>query len=117
MSTVNMTPDLIAQHQAAILREPAHGAHYRREFGDGPATEVIAVGEAAGKDDGVHIPEAGGIVPNVLRLLAQVVAGGVECVVIAIAAGKDNNAEFHGQCSWGEAKGHFNRWAGRPRSR
>jgi hypothetical protein len=35
------------------------------------------------------------IVPDEFRFLPQVVADGVERVVVAIASGKNNNAKFH----------------------
>ena len=42
------------------------------------------------------------IVPDEFRLLAQVVVDGVPRVVIAIAAGEDNDAKFHELLSAGE---------------
>ena len=33
----------------------------------------------------------------IFRLLAEVVRDGVTCVVIAIAAGENDDAEFHGE--------------------
>jgi hypothetical protein len=39
------------------------------------------------------------VVPDVFRLLAQVLRYGIKRIVIAIAARKDNNAEFHGDDS------------------
>ena len=85
-----------AEHEAAIGGELLDGLHDGREFGDGAAAQVIAVGEAAGEDDGIDVAEGGGVMPDELRLLPEVVGDGVECVVIAIAAGKDNDAKFHG---------------------
>ncbi len=39
------------------------GTHDRRETGDGTATQVIAVGETAGQDDGREAVEAGFFMP------------------------------------------------------
>ncbi len=41
-----------------------------------------------------------GIVPDEFGLLAEVMTDGVEGVVIAVAAGEDNNADFHGDILW-----------------
>ena len=95
-----------AEHEAAIGGELLDGLHDGREFGDGAAAQVVAVGEAAGQDDGVDIAESGGVVPDELRLLPEVVGDGVEGVVIAIAAGKDDDAKFHDEC-FGEARFYF----------
>ena len=43
-----------AQDEAALGGEAADGAHDGGELGDGAAAEVVAVGEAAGEDDGVR---------------------------------------------------------------
>ena len=43
-----------AEHEAAVGGELLHRAHDGREAGDGAAAQVIAVGEAAGEDDGVE---------------------------------------------------------------
>ena len=91
-----------AEHQSAIGGELADGLHDGRELGDGAAAQIIAVGEAAGENDGIDIAERGRIVPDKLRLLPEIVGDRVERIVIAIAAGKNNDAEFHGFC-FGEA--------------
>jgi len=38
--------------------------HHRREFRDGAAAQVVAVGKAAGEDNRVDVAELGGVVPN-----------------------------------------------------
>src|SRR5207249_1910050 len=42
-----------SQDEAAIPCKLADGAHHGRELGDGSAAEIVAIGEASGKDDGV----------------------------------------------------------------
>ena len=63
-----------AEHQPAIGGEFLDRLHHGREFGDGAAAQVIAVGEAAGKDDGIDIAERGGIVPDKLRRCPRLLA-------------------------------------------
>jgi hypothetical protein len=92
--------------RGAARRELAHGLHDRRELGNGAAAEIVAIGEPAGQNDGVHVTEAARIVPDELRLLAEGMAGGIERVVIAIAAGKDDYAKLHDKC-FGEANTYF----------
>ncbi len=60
-----------AQHQPAGGGELLDRLHHRRELGDGAAAQVIAVGEAAGQNDGIHVAERRGIVPDELRLLSR----------------------------------------------
>ena len=62
------------EHEPAVGGELLDRLHDRRKFGDRAAAQVVAVGEAAGQDDGVDIAEGGGIVPDVLRLLPEIVA-------------------------------------------
>ena len=75
-----------------------HRRHHRRKLGDGAAAQIIAVGEAAGQNDGIDIAECVRIVPDEFGLLAEIVRDGVPSIVIAIAAGKDDDAEFHEFC-------------------
>ena len=86
-----------AQHQSAVGREFLHCAHHRRKFGDGAATKIVAVGEAAGQDHRVDVAQRGRVVPDQLARLAEVMGNRVPSVVIAIAAGKNDDAESHGE--------------------
>ena len=53
------------EHRPTRIRKTAHGAHRRRHAGDRPAAEVVAVREAAGKDDGTGLAgELGLVVPH-----------------------------------------------------
>jgi hypothetical protein len=85
-----------AEDQAAGFCELSDGVHDGREAGDGAGAEIVAVGEAAGKDDGVAIVEIFGLVPDEFDGLLQDVADSVEGVVIAVGPGKDYDSEFHG---------------------
>ena len=84
-----------AEHRPPLGRKALHRLHDRRELGDRPAAEVIAVSEAARQDYRIHRAQAGGVVPDEFRLLAEVLGDRVKCIVVAIASGKDNDAESH----------------------
>ena len=86
-----------AQHEPAIGGELLDSLHHRRELGDRSAAQVVAVGEAAGQDDSIDIAELLRVVPDEFRLLTEILRDGVQSVVIAIAAGKNDNAKFHGE--------------------
>ena len=98
-----------AEHEPAIGGELAHRRHHGRELGDGAAAQVVAVGEAAGQDHGIDVAERGRIMPDEFRRLAEIVGDRVPSVVIAIAAGKDNDAKFHGFCFRGGSSLYFTR--------
>ena len=69
--------------------------HHRREAGDGADAKVVAVGEAAGKDDRVVRGEVALAVPDEVSLVAHHITEGVLGVVVAPGAGKDDNSETH----------------------
>src|SRR5271165_679949 len=84
-----------AQHQTTVQGKLFNCLDHRRELGDGAATQVVAVGKATRKDDGVNIAQRWAIVPNELRSLMKVVRYGVPSVVIAVATRENDNANFH----------------------
>ncbi len=84
-----------AQHQPAVGGEFADALHDGRKLGDGSAAQIIAVGKTAGKDQRIHIAEVGGIVPDEFGVLPENVRDGIPSVVIAIAAGKHDDAKLH----------------------
>jgi hypothetical protein len=94
-----------AEDEAAGFGELGDGAHDGGETGDGAGAEIVAVGEAAGEDDGVAIVEVLGLMPDEFNGLLEDVADGVEGVVIAVGPGKDYDSEFHGTS--GSAAGIF----------
>ena len=55
----------------AGVGEVAHGVHDRREPGDGAGAQVVAVGEAAGHDDGVDAVDRAVAVPEDAGLAAR----------------------------------------------
>jgi hypothetical protein len=67
--------------------ELSHRGHHRK-LGEGAAAQIVAVSEASRQNDGIHITETMRIVPDEFRFLPQIVADGVECVVVAIASGE-----------------------------
>jgi len=85
-----------AEDEAAVFCEFGNGIHHGREAGDGTGAEIVAVGEAAGEDDGVAILQIFGLVPDEFDGLLEDVADGVEGVVVAVGPGKDYDSEFHG---------------------
>ncbi len=50
----NLEPVAYAKDRPALLGVVADRRHDRREPGDGPRPQVVAVGEPAGEDDGIH---------------------------------------------------------------
>ena len=57
-----------AQYRHSSTRGLDDGIHHGRELGDGAAAQVVAVGKAAGYDDGVDTLEVGVGVPQAHRL-------------------------------------------------
>ena len=64
-----------AEYRAARGGELAHRLHRRREAGDRAGAQVVAVGEAAGDDDGVDPVQVALFVPDQPRLGAGPLAG------------------------------------------
>jgi len=62
---------------------------------DGAGAEIVAVGKAAGQDDGVAIREVLRLVPDEFDGFVQDAAERVKRVVIAIRAGKDYDSKLH----------------------
>jgi len=91
-----------AENRTAGRGEFADGLHDGRKLGDGAATEVIAIGEAAGEDDGVHVVERCGVMPDEFGRLREIVSDRKKSVVVAVASGKNNHAKFHAICCVGE---------------
>src|SRR5919202_5043776 len=77
-----------AKHGSPALREAFEGTHNFREAGDGAGPKVVAVGEAAGEDHGVHALEVGVGVPELDGSGARAFDG-VERVAVAVGARED----------------------------
>ena len=70
-----------------------HRLHDRRKPGDGPATQVIAIGKAAGQDDEIVTGDGSFLVPDIIGGDAKF----SECedtVLIAIGAWEADNGSF-----------------------
>jgi hypothetical protein len=85
-----------AEDEAAVRSEFLDGLHDGREAGDGAGAEIVSVGEAAGDEDGVAPFEVVRRVPEEGDGLACDFGDDVVGVVIAVGAGKDEDAELHG---------------------
>ncbi len=94
--------------------------HVVRALGLGPGDRVLDVGCGPGRHahelarrgvvvHGIDIAQTGGVVPDKLGGLPEVVGDRVKCIVIAVAAGKNNDAKFHGFCFRGGGNFYFTR--------
>ncbi len=75
--------------------EALDGLHDGGMGGEGAGAEVVAVGEAAGDEDGVRGLEVGGGVPEESGFFTEDRGDDIEGVVVAVGAGEDEDAEFH----------------------
>jgi hypothetical protein len=85
-----------ADDGATAFREGLEGRHDGREARDGAGAQVVAVGEAAGHDDGVRVSEGRFFVKDVSGVGAKDVPCGVEGVPIRVRPWKLDNGDFHG---------------------
>ena len=85
------------QDEPAVRREALDCLHHRGEASDSPAAQVVSVRKPARQYHGIDISQFLGIVPNKLCLMAEVLRHSVKSVVIAVASGEDDNADFHGK--------------------
>ena len=60
-----------AEDQSAAFGEFFHGLHHRREAGDRAGAQIVAVGKAAGQDDGVAVRQIFGLVPDEFNWLVK----------------------------------------------
>ena len=81
-----------AQHEPAVGRERAHGAHDRAEPGDDSGPDVVAVGEATRQDDRGDALERGLLVPQDDRVGAGEMEG-MDRVAVAVAAREDDDPD------------------------
>jgi hypothetical protein len=85
-----------SEDEPAAIGKAAHGFHDRREFCDCAGAQVIAESKPSGNDDGIGILQVMRFVPEESNRLFGYLLNGPERVVIAVGAGKDDDAEFHG---------------------
>src|SRR5690606_40211029 len=74
--------------------EVTHGGHDRREPGDRPGSQVVAVGEPAGDDDRVDAVEVIPVVEDDLSLCAER-ADRLDDVHLAVGAGEGDDRDVH----------------------
>src|SRR5215470_16033025 len=84
-----------ADDRPALPGERGHLLHHRREARDGPATQVVAVAEATGEDDQLAALQVVVLVPQHLRLVAEDLPRGVKGILVAVAAGEDDDPDLH----------------------
>src|SRR5205823_8092292 len=75
--------------------ELCHLVHDGRELSDGGGARVIAIGKAARDDDGITILQVVRLMPEHGGLLAGGGNGRVVTILIAVGAGKDDDAKLH----------------------
>jgi hypothetical protein len=85
-----------AQHQASVGGKLAHRIHYRRKLCDRSSAQIVSKGEASRDNNGVAVLKVMRIVPEKGYGLPCELLDGPESIVIAIRAGKNKYAEFHG---------------------
>ena len=93
--TENLEAVAGAKDGATGLDVAMDGVHDWGEAGDCAAAEIVAVGEAAGKDDGVVIVEVCFAVPDEVGRMAQAVAQDVLAIAVTPRAGEYENGEAH----------------------
>src|SRR5207253_5678824 len=76
-----------------------HRVHDRRKTGQRSGAQVVAVRKASGNDDGIVTAQVGVAVPDEINRLSDVFRDHVVSIVIAVRAGKNNDAEFHSSVS------------------
>src|SRR4029077_4451754 len=85
-----------AEDQSAASREGPHRFHYRGEFGDGSRTQIVAISESAGHDDGIAVLQIVGFVPQERdRLFGHILNGPIR-IMVTVGAWENDDAEFHG---------------------
>jgi hypothetical protein len=84
-----------ADDQPASGREVPDRLHHRGEAGDGPAAQVVAVGEPAGQDEAVVTGQVGVLVPDVPYRLLEHFFYNMKAVQLAVGTGKNHNPEIH----------------------
>ena len=91
----NLKPVADPQHRTAHLRERAHRGHHRGAGRHSACAQVVAVGESSRQDDRVQPIEGLLLMPDLLDLLAEHRAQHMDAITIAVAGGKDDDAESH----------------------
>lgn len=85
-----------AHHIAAPAGVCGHFVHDRRKPGNGPRAEIITIRKSARQQNNIHALQVVVFVPELYHILAQILADGVNQILIAVAAREGNDTEFHG---------------------
>jgi hypothetical protein len=91
----DLEPVADAEHGAARGGELRDTLHDRREARECSRPQVVAVGEAAGKNDRVGALQVPLVVPDVVGLAPEKVLRDVKTVRVAVGARKDDDPELH----------------------
>jgi len=84
-----------ADHQTARAGVGRHRFHRGREPRNRARAQVVAVAEATGYHDALHVAERVFFVPDVAHRLAENLAQHVVGVLVAVAAGELEDAKLH----------------------
>jgi hypothetical protein len=95
----HLEPVADAEHREATVGRGDERTHHRREARDGAAAQVVAVAEAAGEDDRLHVLEVGVLVPEVLGGDAGEGLEREVRVAVGVDAGEDDHADAQGRSS------------------
>src|SRR5437016_5060070 len=68
--------------------------HNRRTFGNGAATQIVAVRKPSGKDDNINPFERSGFMPEQANILTENILQYIVRVVVAIRPGKQYDAKL-----------------------
>src|SRR5205823_2702026 len=93
--TENLEAVAEADDRTTLCRVRRDFLHHRAESGNRAGPKIVSVAEAARKDDDVRSLEVVVLVPQVDRFLADAVDDRMVRVVVAVRAGKRDDAEFH----------------------
>src|SRR5207253_3403571 len=84
------------EHDPAAGDELGQGFDHRRPAGDRPRAQVVAVREAAGKDDAVELGQVAVAMPDVLDRLLEHFADDVVEVAVTPRTREHDHAKSHG---------------------
>jgi hypothetical protein len=82
-----------SQNETSLLDEFLEFLHKRGEFGYRPRAQIVSVGKPPRKDDAIGIFQVVLFVPEIKSLLAENVFEDMECVMIAVGTGKNDNTK------------------------
>jgi hypothetical protein len=81
------------QHKPSLMREFLEFFHKRGELGYGSRTQVISVRKSSWHDDTIGIVQVMIFVPEIKGVLATNFPEDMECVMVTIGTGENDNSE------------------------